>query len=1395
MATAGPLLVKLANYEGNPEIMLLAVRALTYLCDLVPRSADELVRHEVVPVLCGKLLAIEYLDLAEQCLQALEKISKKQPVPCLQAGTISAVLSYIDFFSTSVQRVALSTVANVCKKLPLDCSSLVMKSVPALCNLLQYEDRKLVETVATCLIRITESFSSSSELLDELCSCGMINKMLRLVAVDGQVSLSQTTYVGLIGLLTKLASKSLLAVRTLFDLNISNILRGILVASDTSHGTPYSPLQDTQPNQVQEVLKLLNQLIPSTSRDSEDIQLVLAKEKVIADEPLFLHQFSANILPAAIQLVNSGVNLYVCYCCVSIINNIVYFSTSDMLLDLLKNTNISSFLAGLLARKHEHVLFLTLKIVETLMQKLSGVFSSPFIKEGVIYAIDALLIQNDCSQSLSQQSSCSGSRLVVRDSSRCLCNAFNVCYSSSETKTCRLGKDAVRNLAGHIKATYFHNESANCGMGLTEILKKLKTYCAELDDNGNKYLTNDVAEKEDYLSDILGQVLRELSSGDTMSTFEFIESGVVKSLAHYLCNGRYLQGYTGSHNSLNHSLSVLTRFQTFAAISLSNSGMTWEDLPLTSFVRKLQSALSSVDNFPVILSHNFKPRNVLVDIPVKHTTMNPCLRVRFIREEGEESIGDCSEVLTVELSCTLDVIEGYLWPKINGNKNHRQAEPTGEDIESVDFASGSPCPVGRNHEDASANIVQKRPISDLPEILNFQGQTLLVDTGAKTGEIIIEKKSRPSSSSQRCGQNRKDLTSSKYDEHPNLIFAFEGKHLNRSLTLYQAILQSQIKVEPDMCLGPKFWNDIHKVTYKRAEPMMSCAKLSSDTSESYLFWEKIGFSWHKLSFFSSLLLAELPCKLDRLNPSYDILFMMKILEGLNRNSFQLLSNDKSIAFAQGRIKNVDDLSVVTSTIPQTQFISTKLTDKLEQQMQDPLALTTGGLPLWCYELTAVCPFLFSFEAKRKYFRLAVFGSSENQYPRQMHSSNSSSISNNERWSQTGLSQRKKFKVDRNNILESAAKMMGSLAHSKAVIEVEYNEEVGTGLGPTMEFYTLVSREFQKNGLGIWREDRSTSINGSEFVVAPFGLFPRPWSMQTSVSNGIHFSDVIRKFFLLGQLVAEAIKDKRMLDIPFSRAFYKVILEQEIGIYDIQSFDPELGKTLLEFQALVNRKRYLVSDPRVNKGDPFYLCFRNTRIEDLCLDFTLPGYSDYLLTSGSDPRLVAIDNLEEYVKLVVNATIKDGISRQVEAFKSGFNEVFPLKDLQMFTEGELERLLCGERDTWDFGQLLDHIKFDHGYTASSTSITNLLEIIQSFGCDERRAFLQFVTGAPRLPPGGLAALNPKMTIVRKHCTNDMDLPSVMTCANYLKLPSYSSKEKMRQRLLYAITEGQGSFHLS
>lgn len=39
-----------------------------------------------------------------------------------------------------------------------------------------------------------------------------------------------------------------------------------------------------------------------------------------------------------------------------------------------------------------------------------------------------------------------------------------------------------------------------------------------------------------------------------------------------------------------------------------------------------------------------------------------------------------------------------------------------------------------------------------------------------------------------------------------------------------------------------------------------------------------------------------------------------------------------------------------------------------------------------------------------------------------------------------------------------------------MLEIEYVSEEGTGLGPSLEFYALVSAEFQRRSLGIWYND-------------------------------------------------------------------------------------------------------------------------------------------------------------------------------------------------------------------------------------------------------------------------------------------------------------------------------------
>lgn len=63
-----PILVGLLNHESNPDIMLLAARALTHLCDVLPSSCAAVVHYGAVSCFVARLLTIEYMDLAEQVM-------------------------------------------------------------------------------------------------------------------------------------------------------------------------------------------------------------------------------------------------------------------------------------------------------------------------------------------------------------------------------------------------------------------------------------------------------------------------------------------------------------------------------------------------------------------------------------------------------------------------------------------------------------------------------------------------------------------------------------------------------------------------------------------------------------------------------------------------------------------------------------------------------------------------------------------------------------------------------------------------------------------------------------------------------------------------------------------------------------------------------------------------------------------------------------------------------------------------------------------------------------------------------------------------------------------------------------------------------------------------------
>ena len=71
--------------------------------------------------------------------------------------------------------------------------------------------------------------------------------------------------------------------------------------------------------------------------------------------------------------------------------------------------------------------------------------------------------------------------------------------------------------------------------------------------------------------------------------------------------------------------------------------------------------------------------------------------------------------------------------------------------------------------------------------------------------------------------------------------------------------------------------------------------------------------------------------------------------------------------------------------------------------------------------------------------------------------------NNQR-PQLGRPTRHKVRLSRNLILQSAVKVLGLYGSSPGILEIEYFDEVGSGLGPTLEFYATVSKEFSKKKL-------------------------------------------------------------------------------------------------------------------------------------------------------------------------------------------------------------------------------------------------------------------------------------------------------------------------------------------
>ncbi|XP_055412063.1 E3 ubiquitin-protein ligase HECTD1 isoform X5 [Bubalus kerabau] len=581
------------------------------------------------------------------------------------------------------------------------------------------------------------------------------------------------------------------------------------------------------------------------------------------------------------------------------------------------------------------------------------------------------------------------------------------------------------------------------------------------------------------------------------------------------------------------------------------------------------------------------------------------------------------------------------------------------------------------------------------------------------------------------------------------------------------------------------------------------------------------------------------------------------------------------------------------TFPPDEFTSKKITTKILQQIEEPLALASGALPDWCEQLTSKCPFLIPFETRQLYFTCTAFGASraivwlQNRREATVERTRTTSSVRRDDPGEfrVGRLKHERVKVPRGeSLMEWAENVMQIHADRKSVLEVEFLGEEGTGLGPTLEFYALVAAEFQRTDLGAWLCDDNFPDDESRHVDLGGGLKPPGYYVQRSCGlftapfpqDSDELERITKLFHFLGIFLAKCIQDNRLVDLPISKPFFKLMCMGDIksnmskliyesrgdrdlhctesqseasteeghdslsvgsfeedsksefildppkpkppawfnGILTWEDFElvnPHRARFLKEIKDLAIKRRQILSNKGLSEDEKNTklqeLVLKNPSgsgpplsIEDLGLNFQfcpssrIYGFTAVDLKPSGEDEMITMDNAEEYVDLMFDFCMHTGIQKQMEAFRDGFNKVFPMEKLSSFSHEEVQMILCGNQSpSWAAEDIINYTEPKLGYTRDSPGFLRFVRVLCGMSSDERKAFLQFTTGCSTLPPGGLANLHPRLTVVRKVDATDASYPSVNTCVHYLKLPEYSSEEIMRERLLAATMEK--GFHLN
>jgi hypothetical protein len=601
--------------------------------------------------------------------------------------------------------------------------------------------------------------------------------------------------------------------------------------------------------------------------------------------------------------------------------------------------------------------------------------------------------------------------------------------------------------------------------------------------------------------------------------------------------------------------------------------------------------------------------------------------------------------------------------------------------------------------------------------------------------------------------------------NPSMSVKVNGIHVDQSLCVMEAVMSTKPK-EPDFVSPVNFRSESFRPSPAQIINLLGISGESkTETGIERIIAESLWGSSHGVELVpSSSHSSNKEC------PTFEA------KEILYSEDEEILSDLKRVS--DGKLNRLVKVLGMLSVVTRRTVVCPKMSLAVIQAYKDPLRLVTGKYPQCMQEVIKHTPWLLSLAAKRE-----VIGNFFDIHRTIQYKFSSVS----------GIPAvpRQKVSIRRDQVLVSALVMMAKVGatYPRLSLEVAFDGEEGTGSGPTNEFYSLAIDELK---------------NSSMFRTCPDGtLFPSIQVVQSSDLDRVKdvfdspqlfvlpgISNVQKKLVqwrLLGMIVGRGILDARLIDLEMSPLFWSLVKQVSFG-------EP----------VIVSSHRLAQIEPALVQSLEAMTKMTEAELESLEIDgSTLPGFADFKL-KGSDCGIVTKESLENFKKSIAEAHLFDGIIHQVREFSEGFMHVVSRDILALIAPDEMSSVLGGSsvlNDNWWRPEcILASIRADHGYTLESKQVIDFVEIMSQLSPEDRLKFVRFVTGARTLPPGGCGGLRPPLTIVKavksaEEGHPDNFLPSVMTCANFVKVPEYSGKEIMRAQLMKAINEGQNSFLLS